>query len=58
MMIEHEIALWELKGMDIFWGNYFVKQWIPIASAWNARKEEGTFFFYIIFLLLIEVMCY
>jgi hypothetical protein len=52
MMIEHEIALWELEGMDIFWGNYFAKQWIPIASAWNVRKEDGTIFFYIFFLLL------
>ena len=41
MMIEHDIAPWELEGMDLHWGNYFVKQWIPIVSAWNVRKEDG-----------------
>ena len=51
MMIEHEIALWELERMDIFWGNYFVKQWIPIASAWNDRKEVGTMFFLYLFFI-------
>jgi hypothetical protein len=42
MLIEHDLAPWELEGMEIFWGKYFVKQWIPIISAWNVRKEDGT----------------
>jgi hypothetical protein len=42
MMIEHDLAPWELEGMEIFWGKYFVKQWIPIVSAWNVRKDDGT----------------
>jgi len=42
MMFEHDIAPWELEGMDLHWGNYFVKQWIPIVCARNVRKEDGT----------------
>jgi hypothetical protein len=39
-IIEEEIPAWEQNGWEIFW-KYFVKQWIPIISAWNIKQDDG-----------------
>ncbi len=40
-IIEEGTPAWEQNGWEIFW-KYFVKQWIPILSAWNIRQDDGS----------------